>query len=186
MAISGPSTLQATLKFITLVLKKGGLPTQIYTKSPNAIEHMAAVSALFPVFVLTLEASNWKLGALMDPTPSLIMAQSAEEVLTADKAARSDKTPLMFGATSIQLLVKLAGHFATIHGMQLFPMDLETFLQYHFTKVGDQMLDHMQEYIDLAKKEELPSTAMETLKQRVIEQRSQQQAEPQQVEQAQS
>lgn len=163
MSLGGPTALHSDLSALVKTCSKGGLSATLYTKAPNALEGYDTASALFPAFVLSLEAANWELLALMDSNRSRLMAKAVLEALVVNHARRGEKfSGLNVGIT--QLLVKLAAHFAGVHGMQLFPMDLQVYLKYHFTKVGDQMLEHLVEYRTLAERLSTPHAAMDELK----------------------
>jgi 2-dehydropantoate 2-reductase len=46
----------------------------------------------------------------------------------------------------------------------LMPFDLETYLAYHFTKVGDQTRQHLQTLIEVGRARKLPVEAIVALR----------------------
>ena len=128
------------------------------TVSPH-VRHRAAIgSAVLMPHMVALETAGWSVQALRtSPLLPLASRASREAMMIAatyngfpPPAARHVVHPLL-----TQLALGLAPH--------LLPFDLETYLRYHFTKVGAQTRAAMAVYRELSAELGLPSPHLERL-----------------------
>ena len=123
---------------VVAALAAGKLPVK---RVQDVARTAAFPSAVLSAFVAALEASSWSFAT---------MRSAGNAKLGARLAAR----PLAFRA-----LMRLAPRVA--------PVDLETYLRVHFTKVGDQMHEGFAKYVALARAASLPAGALEELSKRL-------------------
>lgn len=136
------------------LLRAGGLPSTVL----NDLDWFAARStALMISAIAALELANWSLHELAR-SPWLAEAGRAAREATAISAAflgrrRSAPVP---GPLLLRTLMALAP--------RVMPFDLQTYLHYHFSKVGEQtrlMLDH---WLDEAGQHQLPAEGLRDLR----------------------
>jgi len=102
--------------------------------------------------ILALEAAGWRLADLRG-TWSKLAGQAAREMMVVDGvaavwrlAARSPVLRFLFWFTA-----------------WMVPFDLEAYLKYHFTKVGQQSRDFLTHWLARARAHGKPTAAMEHL-----------------------
>ncbi len=109
-----------------------------------------------------LEGSGWSLDALLADRELLRLTSAAvREASTAAAAHLGVAVPLwvrLLRPWQLRLLARVA--------RRSLPLDLETYLRFHFTKVGDQTRASLERWIAAAEAAGTSSTAMRALKQR--------------------
>jgi hypothetical protein len=136
-------------------LRAGGCPAK---RDEKAVAASRFGSAVLMPHLVALEAADWKLDGLSRCTALRAASHASREAVDIVAAHLGQKPPLLFGAvrpTPMWAAVKLAPH--------LVPLPLETYLEYHFTKVGDQTLELMDTYLRLGRKHGLPTHAIQEL-----------------------
>jgi 2-dehydropantoate 2-reductase len=128
------------------------------TVNSHVRKHAAIGSAVLMPHVLALETAGWSLqGLRKSPLLTLAARASHEAIIIAARyngfpppAARHVVHPWL-----TQFVLGLAPH--------VLPFDLETYLRYHFTKVGEQTSAAMAVYVQLGAALGLPYTHLERL-----------------------
>jgi 2-dehydropantoate 2-reductase len=136
-------------------LRAGGCRAKV---SPHVRKQAVLGSAVLMPHVVALETAGWSVPALRtSPLLRLASRASHEAMLIAARytgfpppAARHVVHPLL-----TQLVLGLAP--------RVLPFDLETYLRYHFTKVGAQTRAAMAVYLEVGAALGLPSTYLERL-----------------------
>jgi 2-dehydropantoate 2-reductase len=104
--------------------------------------------ALFPTAFLTsfltaLEANNWKFESLKNNGAILNqLTKVYNEVFSTLEAKHKVKRPFGIGWISSPFAIKVLLKFAP----RVMPMDIETYLEYHFKKVNDQTKLYMKNF----------------------------------------
>ena len=104
--------------------------------------------ALFPtafltVFLTALEANNWKFESLKNNGAILNqLTKVYNEVFSTLEAKHKVKRPFGIGWISSPFVIKVLLKFAPM----VMPMDIETYLEYHFKKVNDQTKLYMKNF----------------------------------------
>jgi ketopantoate reductase len=135
--MSGPS---GRLRPVVAALQRGGLPARRHRDVARAAPFPTA--ALIPALAV-LEESGWSIERLLAAgLPRAGRAGREALAVTARQHHTSAPWPLRLVLTRVGLraLLTLAP--------RLMPLDLETYLRVHFTKVGDQTRDMLRHYID--------------------------------------
>jgi 2-dehydropantoate 2-reductase len=126
--------------------------------SPHVRKHAAIGSAVLMPHVCALETAGWSLPALRKSPLLTLAARASHEAMMI--AARYNSFSLPTARHVVhpwltQVALGLAPH--------VLPFDLETYLRYHFTKVGEQTSAAMAVYIELGTVLGLPYTHLEQL-----------------------
>lgn len=135
------------------------------------VEQLTALGApVMNLHIAALEASGWSLLAVRRDTELLALTSRAVRQAVAVAAREHDTaTPLwvrVLRPWQIRLLARVAP--------RVVPLDLETYLAFHFTKVGEQTTQQLHRWIELAQAAGLDSDALEALQQRRMAMREQQ------------
>ncbi len=149
---SGPAD---AVDAVVSTLKKGGCPAK---RHKNAARFSAGPTAIFMPHLAALEANDWIFGKLSG-SPLLAEAGEASRqamVVVADHHKSGPPFARHFvRPTLLRLILWIAP--------KLMPMNLEIYLRYHFTKVGDQTRFLMDSYISRGRAAGLPVDALERL-----------------------
>ena len=127
--LSGP---QARLTGVSEALLAGGVRT---SEVPDVGPLLATGAALFMPLIAALELSDWSMKTLRRSKTFALGLGAARESLDIATAQAGAARPLflpLLRPACLAPLVALAP--------MAFPFDLEVYLRYHFTKVGDQTL----------------------------------------------
>ncbi len=109
-------------------------------------------SAFLGTFLTVLEANDWKFDKLKKNTTALTALKHAvAELFGILEQNFQIKIPLIFKVIPQPFVVKLLLWLAP----KVMPMDIETYLEAHFTKVNAQTQLYMQHYLELAKDKRL-------------------------------
>jgi hypothetical protein len=154
----GPSPFSGTAKRVKAIvenLKRGGCPAKSH---PDVAAVVGFPTAVFMPLLLALEAASWTFDGL-GKGDGLQRAVGASKEAIASVKARTGHTPpfgMRFNSPmAVRLLLKLAPI--------VIPLPLETYLAYHFTKVGEQTRMYVREYIQTATDNGLPSDNLREL-----------------------
>lgn len=153
---SGPSALVDPL---VAALKRGGCPAKTHS---DAAAWGANPTAVMMPTLAALESAGWKFAGL-SRSENLPLATAASREAMAIAAAHRKKGPPFTRNFIRPWLIKLILWL----GPKLMPFDLETYIEYHFTKVGDQTRYIMTSYIELGQAVSLPTGSLQALYQRV-------------------
>ena len=150
----GPSALA---KPIVEMLRKGGCPAAL---RPGTARFAASASAIMMPHLVALEGANWSLRGLRKSGELALATQASREAL--DIVAKKHGVAPPFARRlvrpfAMRLLLSLAP--------RLVPFDLETYLRYHFTKVGPQTRLMIRAYIERGLADHLPVAALTKLQQ---------------------
>jgi hypothetical protein len=114
-------------------LIKAGFPATF--KKINDKPEMVAFGATFlGLFIRNLELQGWKLSAFQNSQTALLMTRSTKEAFEVVSKSHQLSSPF-FG----HLLSTMFYRTAIAVAKFMMPFDLETYLKFHFTKVGPQM-----------------------------------------------
>ena len=144
---------------VIAALKAGGMPARRVKDLPS---RNAFPSALLGMFVAALEASDWSFAAMRKNNARLgaRAAREAMRVVAHERGIRAPLGPrLAARALAFRALTRIAPRVA--------PVDLETYMRVHFTKVSDQMHESLGKYVDLGRAAALDVTALEELQKRL-------------------
>ncbi len=133
-------------------LRAGGL-------SARAVEDFGRATAIAPALlqplIAALELNKWQLDALpSSPNLSLGLEAAREAMAVAAAYTRASTRPLNL------LLLPWIWRMLLPILRRFFPLDLETYLQYHFSKTGIQTRLMLDNYATLAHKKGLPAEAL--------------------------
>ena len=137
-------------------LRAGGLQARVVNDFARAT---AASTALFQSMIATLETNHWQLGSLPGSSvlrQGLAAAREAVAVAAAETGASTTVLAPFLRPFIWRLLVPLI--------RPVFPVDIEVYLQYHFSKVGPQTRTMLDTYIELGRRHSLPTAAIEQLR----------------------
>jgi hypothetical protein len=144
---------------VIAALKAGGMPAKRVT---DLATKNAFPSALLGMFVAALEASDWSF-ATMRKGNAKLGARAAREAMQVVAHERGMKTPLgprlAARALAFRALTRIAPRVA--------PVDLETYMRVHFTKVSDQMHESLAKYVDRGRAASIDVGALEELQRRL-------------------
>ncbi|QRO01089.1 ketopantoate reductase [Archangium violaceum] len=144
-----PERLQGVLR----PLRAGGYPA---SRSEDVARAAAIPTAVLTVFINELESAGWSFDRFRERAHLERLQGAAREAVQI--AARHTRTsasavlPLLRPAF-FKVLLAVASRVA--------PIDLETYLRVHFTKVGAQTRLMMRTYIDLGRTQEQPVQALQ-------------------------
>lgn len=145
-------------KAVAQTFKKSGMKATVNQKLPQQAPYPTA--ALMQ-FLSGLEASEWKFDPyIKNARLRHTTSKAIQQAFSAVSHEYGSKAPFwgkVFTPFTLQLILK--------HGAKVFPFDLETYLQVHFTKVNDQTCLYMNTYVELADKHNLKAEALKSLNQ---------------------
>lgn len=155
-----PSTSDVAQR-LSAIMNRGNLSTKV-TRAPASHTTNGMAVALMPLLV-GLEALDWKFSNLRRNTKVLDLVCSASREAAEIKAEHTKQwmlrlvSRILFVRFIFSLLIFLSGW--------LMPFDFEVYIQYHFTKVGDQTKFFMENYIANGDAMGKPSQSMKSLMQ---------------------
>ncbi|HXH75912.1 MAG TPA: 2-dehydropantoate 2-reductase N-terminal domain-containing protein [Bacteriovoracaceae bacterium] len=142
-------------KKVVDALKKGGYPAKIAKDVPSMI---ALPSAVLMSLISGLELADWSFKKFNQKSKLSEVCQAANEAAQIISKKQNQNTPWAFSLltpTSIRALMKLVPC--------VIPLDIETYLKVHFTKVGDQTRMYMKGYLDSGKGQGMAAPGLERL-----------------------
>ncbi len=149
---SGPSD---RVDPIVATLKKGGCPAKRHS---DASRFAAAPTAILMPLLTALEANDWKFAQLAKSQLLELSGRASRQALAVVGSHYGSGPPFIR-----HLIRPLFMRCLLWIAPKLTPMDLEIYIRYHFTKVGDQTRFLMKGYIEAAAAAKLPSDAMTQL-----------------------
>lgn len=137
-------------------LRQGGAPARL---DPNAVASAPYASAMLMPAIVGLELADWSLSGFASSPWSATAAAATRELfaLLPSRVAVAPPTALRLAARRgpLQMLARLAPKFT--------PLDLETYLRVHFTKVGDQTRGYLKDYLALSETLGIPVPSVAAL-----------------------
>jgi hypothetical protein len=119
-------------------LARGGCPA---VENPRIGETSAFGSGLLMPNMAALELAGWSLAALRRGPLLALAAEAARQAIRVAAARLGVRAPILLfllRGVTLRVVWKLAP--------RVMPIDLETYLRYHFTKVGGQTRQLLAEY----------------------------------------
>ena len=156
----GPSPFSGERRRVDAVvgaLRAGGCPAKRARDVPGQTAFGAAI--MMPV-IAGLEAAGWSLSGY-PKHPAWALARRAARQTTA--VARPGVRRWLVHLLTVSVVLRLGLGVAR----RVIPLDLETYLEFHFTKVGDQTRAALQLYLERAAERGLPRDAIEGLSARL-------------------
>jgi 2-dehydropantoate 2-reductase len=145
---------------VVRALAAGGLPAKRAKDVPNKAPFPGAVLS---AFIAALEASGWSFTAMRERGLAKLGARAAREAIAVVAHERGVKAPL-----GPRLLARPFGFRVFMRiAPRVAPVDLETYLRVHFTKVSDQMHEGFAKYAELGRGASLPVDALDELRKRL-------------------
>jgi 2-dehydropantoate 2-reductase len=148
----GPAPVVAQ---IVAALRRGGQPARA-TKGLTAQASLA--SALLMPLLLGLEREDWSWDRFRRSTALGLAIEGAREAQAVVTRHLQVRPPLWRG-----LLRPLALRAVMALAPRVVPLDLETYLAWHFTKVGAQTRMYVARYRELAQQQGHPTPALDAL-----------------------
>ncbi|MGM0578589.1 MAG: ketopantoate reductase family protein [Myxococcota bacterium] len=140
-------------------LEAGGCKAK---RDPGAPRKAACISALMMPVVAALELEGWSLDRLLagcELAGGLDAANQAVGIVEAETGASAPVWAKHAGPRGVRAVLRV--------GRQVAPIPLETYLAWHFRKVGDQTRMLLRGYVDRGRAHDLPVDALERLSQRL-------------------
>jgi len=153
---SGPD---ARVKPLVAALNKGGCPAKRHRDVAAVVGFPTAI--LMP-HLLALEAAGWKFDALRRGDWLDRAAAASREAMASVQARTGHRPPLsarLFSPGLMRLVTRIAPG--------VLPLPIETYLAYHFTKVGDQTRMYVRDYRQICVDNGLPADALADLERRL-------------------
>ncbi len=141
-------------------LRAGGLPAKRVKDLPRT---SAFPAAILGAFVAALEAAGWSFQRMRGDGLAKLGARAAREAVRVVEHERGHRAPLGMKLAARPLVFRALLRIAP----RVAPVDLETYMKVHVTKVGDQMHDGLATYIARGKTAALPVGALEDLQKRL-------------------
>ncbi len=133
-------------------LRAGKCPAKVSADVEAAGSFGAAV--LMP-HLLALEANNWRFDGLKRGDWLRKASAATKEALAATAAHLGTEPPL-----AMKFINPMALRVIMAASKHVIPLPIETYLAYHFTKVGDQTRAYINDYVASCIEHQLPSDAL--------------------------
>jgi len=151
---------------VVRALGEGGYKARRVADVPTQTAFGAAT--LLPI-IAALEAADWSLSELRRGPWMGVGARAAKEgrsLAAAHLGVAGGRS--LIGALLTPTALGLGAALAPLAA----PFPLETYLKAHFTKVGDQTLDHLRRYLDLGAERGLPTDHLRQLQEALVARRA--------------
>ncbi len=148
-------------KTVVDALRGGGCPAR--KQRQLAVQGGLGGAILMPI-LLALEGAGWTFaGVRRSPLLPLAVAAARESatVVAAGAGVRPPAALRLLCPNALRLVSRVAPH--------VIPLDVETYLEYHFTKVGDQTRFMVETYLRLGRERGIATPALATLARQVLE-----------------
>lgn len=145
---------------VVAALKAGGCPAKVSDDTRALQAHGTAT--LMPL-ITALQGAGWKLGRMRGEWATL-GANAAREARAITEATTGVAEPVVMRWITPRM-VRMAARIAP----RIAPLDLEIYLRYHFTKVGDQTQMLLRRFIENGKMRNLPVQSLERLRELVFD-----------------
>lgn len=152
----GPSADPKRLDAVLSLLRAGGCPCK---RQLDVSSEAAYPTTILTPFLATLELADWKFARLLGEGDLARAAQATREAAAIMARHQGRSAPPRKIDLYRPALVRLALHAAP----PIFPLPLETYLAYHFTKVGPQTRMSLREYLRLGEQYGIRAEALEEL-----------------------
>lgn len=150
---SGP---RAAVQSVIDALQAGGMAARQVADLEGA---SAGSEAVLQPLIAALEQHDWKLTGF-GSSPVLALGREAGrealDILARDRGAKV--------ALQKMLLTPLANRLLLLVAPKVLPLELEPYLEYHFTKVGQQTRDMLDSYIRLGQRHGMPTDNLRRLR----------------------
>ena len=157
------STFSGPRALVDSVLKTMRLGRCPVMRVRNVSLQIALASSMFMPIITALEGAGWSFDKLKrSPLLNTGIAAGREALVIA--AAHAGRRPPIRRYFFRAFLIKLILFF----GPRVVPFPLETYLQVHFSKVGDQTRSMMQMYREEGRSRGLSTTALDALTEQVF------------------
>ena len=142
-------------KAVAAALKKGGCPAK---HNPKGAEQMIFGSALLMPHLVALEGAGWSFAGLREGDWLKLATAASREAMELISARTGYKTP------AIKAVIRpfWLGALTRVAGC-VVPLPIEPYLEYHFTKVGDQTRAMMRAYFEIGREQGRPTPALAAL-----------------------
>jgi ketopantoate reductase len=141
---------------VLAALRAGRLPARRH-RNIGAVSSFP--TALLMPLMAALERASWSFRTIREPGRLKLAAEAAREALRVMAHHEGRPAPWPLHLVNRPLAVRLALAAAP----RLMPLDIETYLRVHFTKVGDQTRDFLRTYASLGEAAGLPTGALARL-----------------------
>jgi len=141
---------------VVSALRAGGLPAR---RHRGIARSSVFPTALFMPLLAVLERAGWSFGTIREPGRLALASRAAGEALRVMAHQGGRRAPLLLRLINHPLVVRLVLALAP----RVMPLDLETYLHVHFTKVGDQTRDFLRTYLTLGRGAGLPTDGLAQL-----------------------
>jgi ketopantoate reductase len=141
---------------VLAALRAGGLPARRH-RNIGAVSSFP--TALLMPLMAALEQAGWSFRTIREAGRLALAAEAAGEALRVIAGHEGRPAPWPLRLVNRPLAVRLALALAP----RLMPLDIESYLRAHFTKVGDQTRDFLRTYLRLGKAAGLPTAALARL-----------------------
>ena len=149
---SGP---EQSVKHIVQLLKSGGQPAARH--KDVALMGSSGTAILMPL-LLGLERESWSFRQFTETTALAESLDAVQETLKIAALQSGQPAPIWRHALVPALFKSILWM-----GSKVLPLPLETYLKYHFTKVGEQTRLFINSYIRLGQERGLPTQALVAL-----------------------
>ncbi len=143
---------EAPARQVVAALKAGGCPAAF---QPGGEAQMRYGSAVLMTHLVALEANEWSFAKMRTSPLSATAAEACREVMVILAKHAGEPAPAVRQVVR-PWLMSLVTRMAPC----LVPLPLETYFEYHFTKVGDQTRAMIEHYLALGKAQEQPTRAL--------------------------
>jgi 2-dehydropantoate 2-reductase len=140
---------------VVSTLVRGGCPAK---RSPGAVRGAVYASAVMMPYLLALEAEAWSFQRLKRSARMALAGAASRQALGVVARQTGTRPPWTLRLARPALI-----RWALALAPRLMPFDLETFLAYHFTKVGDQTRMMVRTYVERGREHAQPVEALEEL-----------------------
>lgn len=150
---SGP---RVAVQAVIEALQAGGMAARQVADLEGA---SAGSEAVMQPLIAALEQHDWKLTGFGSSAVLAVGREAGREALDILARDRGAKVALQK-----MLLTPLANRLLLLVAPKVLPLELEPYLEYHFTKVGQQTRDMLDSYIRLGERHGLPTDNLRQLR----------------------
>jgi len=150
---SGP---QQAVEAVIEALRAGGMAARAVADLEGA---GAGSEAVMIPLIAALEQHDWQFSGFAGSAPLALGREAGREALAILAEDRGAKVALQK-----MLLTPLASRLLLLVAPKVLPLALEPYLQYHFTKVGQQTRDMLDSFARLGERHGLPTENLQRLR----------------------
>lgn len=130
----------ARVEAVVAALRGGGLPARKVRDVSTRVHFVVAF--MMPVFAV-LESVGWRFHRFRQSEHLALALRASREAMDVVAHTRAQRPPLALRLVARPIFVRALLRLAPL----MVPFDLESYLQAHFTKVGDQTRDFLRSYL---------------------------------------